>query len=50
MGDREIGGPHAEAVATLGEEMELGGDFGVLEGLEVDEGRFRRGRCSHFQP
>ena len=36
-GDGQIGGAKAEAVTALGEEMEFGGDPGVLERLEVDE-------------
>ena len=40
VGDGEIRGSHAKAVTSLGEEMELGGDFGVFERLEVDEGVF----------
>ena len=40
VGDGEVGGAEAEAVAAKGEEVEFGGDFGVFEGLEVDEGVF----------
>ena len=40
VGDGEIGGAEAEAVAAEGEEVEFGGDLGVFEGLEVDEGVF----------
>ena len=43
MGDGEVGGPHAETVTALSEEVELGGDFCVFEGLEVDERVFNVG-------
>ena len=38
MGDGQVGGADAEAVASLGVEVEFGGDFGVFEGLIVAEG------------
>ena len=40
VGDWEVGGAEAEAVSAEGVEVEFCGDFGVLEGLIVDEGVF----------
>ena len=37
MSDGKAGGAKSVAVTALGEEMNLGGDFGVLQGLKVDE-------------